>query len=50
MCSPRTGKNIGSWGSCMSFEAWESRILMHSVPLPSVGIAGAEDKKKIVSY
>ena len=25
----------------MSFEACESRVLMHSVPLPSFGIAGA---------
>ena len=41
MCAPRIGKNIGTRGSYMSFEACESRILMHSVPLPRLGIAGA---------
>ena len=34
-------KNIGTKGSYMSFEACESRILMHSVPLPRFGILGA---------
>ena len=42
MCAPSTGKNIGTSGSCMSFDACESRSLIHSVPRPSVGIAGAE--------
>jgi len=42
MCVPRTGKNIGTRGSYMSFEAYESRILMHSVPLPRFGTLGAE--------
>ena len=41
MCAPKTGKNIGTRGSNMSFEACESRSLIHSVPLPRVGIAGA---------
>ena len=29
-------------GSCTSFDICESRILMHSVPLPSLGILGAD--------
>ena len=40
LCAPSMGKSIGTRGSCMSFEACESSNLMHSVPLPSVGIAG----------
>ena len=35
------GKNFGTKGSYMSFEAYESRNLIHSVPLPRFGIAGA---------
>ena len=41
MCAPSIGKNIGTKGSYMSFEACESRILIHSVPFPSLGISGA---------
>ena len=40
MCAKR-GKSIGTRGSCMSFEACVSRNLIHSVPLPRFGIAGA---------
>ena len=40
MCAPSMGKNIGTRGSCMLSEACESRCLIHSVPLPSFGIAG----------
>ena len=42
MCA-RIRKNIKTKGSYMSFDACESRILMHSVPLLSVGILGAVD-------
>ena len=35
------GKSIGTRGACMSFDACERRILMHSVPFPRVGIWGA---------
>ena len=40
VCAMRE-KNIRTQGSYMSFEACESRSLIHSVPLPRVGIAGA---------
>jgi len=39
----RIRKNNKTKGSYMSFDACESRILMHSVPLLSVGILGADD-------
>jgi hypothetical protein len=39
-----TGKSIEIRGSYMSLEACESSNLIHSVPLPSVGIAGAVAK------
>jgi hypothetical protein len=35
------GKNIGTRGSNMSFEACERSNFTHSVPLPRFGIAGA---------
>ena len=38
---PRGGNIMGTRGACISFEAWERRILMHSVPFPRVGILGA---------
>ena len=41
MYAPRMGKNIGTRGSYMSFDACERSNLMHSVPLPRFGIAGA---------
>ena len=41
-CAPSMGKSIGTRGSCMSFDTCESRILMHSVPFPSLGILGAD--------
>ena len=41
-CAQSIGKSIGIRGSYMSFETCESRILMHSVPLPRYGILGAE--------
>ena len=40
MCA-KWGKSIGKRGSSMSFDAFESRILMHFVPFPRFGIAGA---------
>lgn len=40
MCEPRIGKNMGTSGSCMSFEVCERSNLRHSVPLPSSGILG----------
>ena len=48
MCAPNEGKNIATRGSCMSFDACESRILIHSVPFSRFGIAGAV--ALIVSY
>ena len=41
MCAPRTGKNIGTRGSCMSFDACERSNLQNSVPFEGLGIAGA---------
>jgi hypothetical protein len=35
------GKNIGTKGSNMSFEACDRSNFTHSVPLPRFGIAGA---------
>ena len=40
-CASRIGKSIGTRGSRTSFETWESKIFMHSVPFPSLGIEGA---------
>ena len=40
MCSEEE-KNIGMRGSCISFEACERKILIHSVPFPRLGILGA---------
>ena len=40
-CVPRTGKIIGTIGSCMSFDACESKSDTISVPFPSFGIFGA---------
>ena len=40
-CAPRTGKIIGTIGSCMSFDACESKSDTISVPFPSFGIFGA---------
>ena len=37
----KRGKNIKTKGLYMSFEALESRILIHSMPLSRFGIAGA---------
>ena len=37
-----TGESIGTRGSCMSFDVWESSNLMHSVPFPRFGIVGAD--------
>ena len=48
MCAPRIGKSIGTRGSRMSFDTCESRILMHSVPFPRLGILGAE--ALLISY
>ena len=47
-CEARAGIDIGIRGSCISFDACESRILIHSVPFSRFGIAGAV--ALIVSY
>ena len=39
--SPRMGKNIGTRGSNMSFEACERSNFTNSVPFAGLGIAGA---------
>ena len=41
-CAPRTGKIIGTIGSCMSFDACESKSDTISVPFPSFGIFGGK--------
>ena len=43
MCAPRMGKNIGTRGSYMSFDACERRKRQNSVPFPRLGILGAVD-------
>jgi hypothetical protein len=41
MCAPKTGKNIGTRGSNMSFDTCESSNFTISVPFAGFGIAGA---------
>ena len=41
MCAPREGKNIGTRGFYMSFEACERRNFTIFVPFEGLGIVGA---------